>query len=66
MDEKSVVAFAAEGWNQGWVDIDDLMVKVSGEVLAEDLITTRGLGAWVKVASSIYRFYLPEDDDIIH
>ncbi|MCR5300313.1 MAG: hypothetical protein K6D92_05415 [Erysipelotrichaceae bacterium] len=60
------VIWEISGKKKTYTDEEIVEAIRNGEVLAEDLITTRGLGAWVKVASSIYRFYLPEDDDIIH
>ena len=60
------VIWEISGKQQTYTDEKLIEAIKNGEVLGEDLITTRGLGAWVKVASSIYRFYLPEDDGIIH
>ena len=59
------VVWEISGKEKTYTDEKLIEAIKSREVLGEDLITTRGLGAWVKVASSIYRFYLPEDDAII-
>ena len=64
-NKTKTVTWEVSGKEKTYTDEELVEAIRNGEVLSADLITTKGLGAWVAVGSSIYRFYLKEDDDII-